>query len=114
MIRRMGVEFRFGVAIDPPKHSRPSKLNSISIFLGIGLGAMQQLGIPGEGSDGVMNALELIAAYKTGHLRELSGTVVVVGAGTPPSTLPTPRGASARRPSTSSTVAVSATSRIRL
>ena len=30
---------------------------------------------------GVMNALELIAAYKTGHLRELHGTVVVVGAG---------------------------------
>ena len=28
-----------------------------------------------------MNALELIAAYKTGHLRELHGTVVVVGAG---------------------------------
>jgi glutamate synthase (NADPH/NADH) small chain len=28
-----------------------------------------------------MNALELIAAYKTGHIRELHGTVVVVGAG---------------------------------
>ena len=28
-----------------------------------------------------MNALELIAAYKTGHLREMHGTVVVVGAG---------------------------------
>ncbi|MEI9968360.1 MAG: FAD-dependent oxidoreductase [Terracidiphilus sp.] len=47
---------------------------------------MQRLGIPGEtfpGDDGkgVMNALELIAAYKTGHLRELHGTVVVVGAG---------------------------------
>jgi glutamate synthase (NADPH/NADH) small chain len=42
---------------------------------------MQRLGIPGEDSDGVMNALELIAAYKTGHIRELHGTVVVVGAG---------------------------------
>jgi dihydropyrimidine dehydrogenase (NAD+) subunit PreT len=29
----------------------------------------------------VMNALELISAYKTGHMRELHGTVVVVGAG---------------------------------
>jgi glutamate synthase (NADPH/NADH) small chain len=28
-----------------------------------------------------MNALELIAAYKTGHLKGLRGTVVVVGAG---------------------------------
>ena len=51
------------------------------IFLGVGLGAMQRLNIPGEDQKGVMNALELIAAYKTGHLRELHGTVVVVGAG---------------------------------
>ncbi len=42
---------------------------------------MQRLGIPGEDRPGVMNALELIAAYKTGRLRELQGTVVVVGAG---------------------------------
>jgi glutamate synthase (NADPH/NADH) small chain len=42
---------------------------------------MQRLNIPGEDAEGVMNALELIAAYKTGHLRELHGTVVVVGAG---------------------------------
>jgi len=61
------------------------------IFLGLGLGAMQRLNIPGEDgpgeqlpdkdAKGVMNALKLIAAYKTGHLRELHGTVVVVGAG---------------------------------
>jgi glutamate synthase (NADPH/NADH) small chain len=42
---------------------------------------MQRLGIPGEELDGVMNALELISAYKTGHIREIAGTVVVVGAG---------------------------------
>jgi glutamate synthase (NADPH/NADH) small chain len=42
---------------------------------------MQRLGIPGEECDGVMNALELIAAYKIGHIREMHGTVVVVGAG---------------------------------
>jgi len=51
------------------------------VFLGLGLGAMQRLNVPGEDAEGVMNALELIAAYKTGHLRELHGTVVVVGAG---------------------------------
>ena len=51
------------------------------IFLGVGLGAMQQLNIPGEDSNGVMNALELIAGYKTGRIREITGTVVVVGAG---------------------------------
>jgi dihydropyrimidine dehydrogenase (NAD+) subunit PreT len=47
----------------------------------VGLGAMQRLGVPGEDAEGVMNALELIANYKTGRLRELAGTVVVVGAG---------------------------------
>jgi glutamate synthase (NADPH/NADH) small chain len=42
---------------------------------------MQRLCIPGEESTGVINALELISAYKTGHIREMHGTVVVVGAG---------------------------------
>jgi dihydropyrimidine dehydrogenase (NAD+) subunit PreT len=51
------------------------------IFLGLGLGAMQRLGIPGEDLNGVMNALELIAGYKIGHIRQIHGTVVVVGAG---------------------------------
>jgi glutamate synthase (NADPH/NADH) small chain len=47
----------------------------------VGLGIMQRLSLPGEDAEGVMNALELIAAYKTGRLHEVEGTVVVVGAG---------------------------------
>ena len=81
MIRRLGVEFRCGVEVDSPRRWRRWKRNSTIIFLGLGLGAMQRLNVPGEDTKGVMNALELIAAYKTGHLRELHGTVVVVGAG---------------------------------
>ena len=81
MIRRMGVDFRFGAAIESADALEALESEFDFIFLGIGLGAMQKLGIPGEESEGVMNALELIAAYKTGHIRELSGTVVVVGAG---------------------------------
>ena len=81
MIRRMGVEFRFGVSVDSAPALEALESEFDFVFLGVGLGAMQQLGIPGENADGVMNALELIAAYKTGHLRELHGTVVVVGAG---------------------------------
>lgn len=81
MIRRMGVEFRFGVSIDDAAALAALESEFDYIFLGVGLGAMQQLGVPGEESPGVMNALELIASYKTGHLRELRGTVVVVGAG---------------------------------
>lgn len=81
MIRRMGVEFRFGESIDSAAALEKLESEFGAIFIGVGLGAMQKLGIPGEDSDGVMNALELIAAYKTGHLRELHGAVVVVGAG---------------------------------
>ena len=81
LIRRMGVEFRFGAGIESAEDLRALESEFDFIFLGIGLGAMQQLNIPGEESDGVMNALELIAGYKTGRIRELAGTVVVIGAG---------------------------------
>jgi len=81
MIRRLGVEFQFGVSIESAASLETLEAEFDFIFLGLGLGAMQRLGIPGEDSNGVMNALELIAAYKTGHTRELHGTVVVVGAG---------------------------------
>jgi glutamate synthase (NADPH/NADH) small chain len=81
MIRRLGVEFRCGVDVDSAATLEALEAEFDFVFLGLGLGAMQRLNIPGEEAEGVMNALELIAAYKTGHLRELHGTVVVVGAG---------------------------------
>ncbi len=81
MIRRLGVNFRFGKSIESAADLDMLEKEFDFIFLGLGLGAMQRLGIPGEDSDGVMNALELIAAYKTGHIHEMRGTVVVVGAG---------------------------------
>ncbi len=81
MIRRLGVEFRCGVDVDSAAALEALEAEFDFVFLGLGLGAMQRLNIPGEEADAVMNALELIAAYKTGHLRELHGTVVVVGAG---------------------------------
>lgn len=81
MIRRLGVEFRCGVEVDSSAAVEALEAEFDFVFLGLGLGAMQRLNVPGEDTKGVMNALELIAAYKTGHLRELHGTVVVVGAG---------------------------------
>lgn len=81
MIRRIGVEFRFGASVESVATLQTLESEFDFIFLGIGLGAMQHLSIPGEDQQGVINALELIAAYKTGRIRELTGTVVVVGAG---------------------------------
>ncbi len=81
LIRRMGVDFQFNAAIDSAAALNALESEFDFIFLGVGLGAMQRLDIPGEDAEGVMNALELIAAYKTGHLHQVHGTVVVVGAG---------------------------------
>jgi dihydropyrimidine dehydrogenase (NAD+) subunit PreT len=81
MIRRMGVEFRFGAGIESAAELMALESEFDYIFLGVGLGAMQRLNIPGEDAKGVINALELIAAYKTAQIHEISGTVVVVGAG---------------------------------
>ena len=81
MIRKLGVEFRCGVEVDSAAALEALEAEFDFVFLGLGLGAMQRLNIPGEDTKGVMNALELIAAYKTGHVRDLHGTVVVVGAG---------------------------------
>jgi dihydropyrimidine dehydrogenase (NAD+) subunit PreT len=81
MIRKLGVEFRCGVDVDSAAALEGTEKEFDYIFLGVGLGAMQRLNISGEDSKGVMNALELISAYKTGYLKELHRTVVVVGAG---------------------------------
>jgi glutamate synthase (NADPH/NADH) small chain len=81
LIRRMGVEFRFGVTIDNAEALEKLESEFNAIFLGVGLGAMQRLGIPGEDHEAVMNALELISSYKTGRLRSIEGAVVVVGGG---------------------------------
>jgi dihydropyrimidine dehydrogenase (NAD+) subunit PreT len=81
MIQKMGVEFRFGVSVESASALQALEAEFDYIFLGLGLGAMQRLGIPGEDLEGVVNALELIAGYKIGHIRQVHGTVVVVGAG---------------------------------
>ena len=66
MIRRLGVEFRCGVEVDSAAALEAMEAEFDFVFLGLGLGAMQRLNIPGRRSlTGVMNALELIAAYKT-------------------------------------------------
>jgi len=81
MIGKLGVEFRCGVDVDSAAALEKLDAEFDFVFLGFGLGAMQRLNVPGEDNEGVTNALALIAAYKTGHLKELRGTVVVVGAG---------------------------------
>jgi len=87
LIRQTGVEFRLSAAIESAADLAVIESQFDYIFLGVGLGAMQKLGIEGEEAiesgetTGVLNALQLIAAYKTGHLMRMRGAVVVIGAG---------------------------------
>jgi glutamate synthase (NADPH/NADH) small chain len=79
-IRSLGVEIRSGEAIDPVR------LGSLedeydAVFLGMGLGHMEPLGIPGEDAKGVVDALRFIADYKTNATWPEGRTVIVIGAG---------------------------------
>jgi dihydropyrimidine dehydrogenase (NAD+) subunit PreT len=82
MIRELGVEFRFGVLIEQESDLASLEREYDAIFLGIGLGAMHRLRIPGaEHNVNVVDALEFIARYKTASDLTVGTNVVVVGAG---------------------------------
>jgi dihydropyrimidine dehydrogenase (NAD+) subunit PreT len=80
MLSQLGVSFHFETRIDAAGLAELER-NHDAVFLGIGLGAIHQLGIAGEGLEGVTNALDLIAGYKSGSLTTVPERVVVVGAG---------------------------------
>jgi glutamate synthase (NADPH/NADH) small chain len=79
-IRALGVEFRTGEIAHPESLARLEREYD-AIFLGVGLGAMHKLSIPGGEHSAVVDALEFIAAYKTGAPRMPGRAVVVIGAG---------------------------------
>jgi len=73
--------FRFGVEIDGEAALAKLEDEFDYIFIGVGLGAMHRLEIPGADHRGVVDALQFIADYKTGRTTKVEGSVVVVGAG---------------------------------
>jgi len=80
MIRGMGVEFRqaeVGSAISLADLERQFDF----IFIGVGLGAMERLGLPGEHLPGVIDALSFIERYKTQPDFQVGRTVIVIGGG---------------------------------
>lgn len=80
MIRALGVQFQFGVDISVASLAAIEHEYNY-IFLGVGLGAMHQLGIPGEEHPAVTNALQFIEGYKTGSNLTVGCRVVVIGGG---------------------------------
>jgi glutamate synthase (NADPH/NADH) small chain len=80
LVRSLGVEFQVkDIASEEDFASLEAEFDLI--FLGVGLGAMRKLGIPGEDHPKVVDALEFIASYKTGGRISVGNKVVVVGAG---------------------------------
>jgi glutamate synthase (NADPH/NADH) small chain len=77
LVRSMGVEFR---------EQQVDSLDAVErefdfIFIGVGLGAMERLGIPGESAHGVIDALRFIERYKTLPDFRVGRTVIVIGGG---------------------------------
>jgi dihydropyrimidine dehydrogenase (NAD+) subunit PreT len=81
LIKELRVEFRLGVEISGETSLAELEAEFDMIFIGVGLGAMHRLSIPGESHPNVIDALQFIEDYKTGKTTQITGDVVVVGAG---------------------------------
>jgi dihydropyrimidine dehydrogenase (NAD+) subunit PreT len=80
MLAQLGVEFRFETTVDAARLAS-LEAECDAVFLGIGLGTINRLGLAGEEMQGVTNALDFIAGYKAGEITSVDGRVAVVGAG---------------------------------
>lgn len=80
MLSQLGVNFHFQTVVDATLLVELERKHD-AVFLGVGLGAIHRLGIAGEELDGVTNALDLIAGYKSGDRTTVPARVIVVGAG---------------------------------
>ncbi len=80
MIARLGVHFHFNSTVDEALLTTLAQEHD-AIFLGVGLGAIHRLGIPGEDLPGVTNALDVVAGYKDGTLTRMAGRAAIIGAG---------------------------------
>jgi dihydropyrimidine dehydrogenase (NAD+) subunit PreT len=79
----LGVELQTGVTVGVDVPFDRLEREYDAVFVGVGLGGTRQLGIPGEGLDGVRDALSFIEELKTQPYERtaVGRNVVVVGAG---------------------------------
>lgn len=80
MLAQLGVEFHFDTMVDAAKLAE-LEASYDAVFLGMGLGAIHKLGVVGEELEGVTNALDFIAGYKSGAIEKVPAKVAVIGAG---------------------------------
>jgi len=80
-IGALGVDIRTGVEVGKDITFDQLESQFDAIFLGVGLGPTQKLGIPGENLPGVIDAVRFIAAYKTEARYDVGARTVVIGGG---------------------------------
>ena len=83
MIERLGVKFRYGVEIGKDVPAAELEKDFDAIFVGLGLGGANRLGIPGEDLPEVVDALDFIEWIHTRPLHEVpvGRRVAVLGCG---------------------------------
>ena len=83
MIERLGVKFKYGVEIGKDISAAELEKDFDAIFVGLGLGGANRLGIPGEDLPEVVDALDFIEWIHTRPLHEVpvGRRVAVLGCG---------------------------------
>ncbi len=83
MIERLGVRFHYGVSVGTDITIADLEKSHDAIFVGIGLGRVQRLGIPGEDLPEVLDALDFIEEIHTRPLGDVpvGRRVAVLGCG---------------------------------
>ena len=81
LIASLGVEFRFGVSVGDGVTVEELERAFAAIFLAVGLGPAEPLGLPGEDLGHVVDALSFIAGYKTAQTVSVGRKVAVIGGG---------------------------------
>ena len=81
-VEQHGVEIRCGVTVGKDVTIADLERDYAAVFVGVGLGRISALGIPGEQTAGVLDSLDFIQAVKTNRKSAHIGQrVVVIGGG---------------------------------
>ena len=80
-LRELGVEIRLGQALGRDFTLADLRRDYGSVFLGVGAQKGKRLGIPGEDTPGVMDALDFLAKVRAGTPMDLGRRILVIGAG---------------------------------
>jgi glutamate synthase (NADPH/NADH) small chain len=80
-LEQLGVEFRLGTPVRDRHTLASIAAEADAVFLGVGMGADADAGLPGDRLPGVWDSLPFIAALKSEEPPQVGRSVVVIGGG---------------------------------